>query len=480
MNDTPQFVLGADAGTHGIRILAMRLPDCHIAAKSAAQYHRVLANGLQELHAEALTEAFCKAMDELALPPHAEIKAIGITHQRGTLFPVDASGKALASAFCDSDERAADAAEYLKAGIDSAAYYRNSGCPIVSFNGFSKILWCRENLPKLFAEAKAWLSPQDYLLTMLSGQLQISEGSALRGGFLNVRTRKIWTELLPEWKDQNLDCTPVGESCGTVSAAWAERWPALRHTKLVAVPGDQPAAVLGCGTGTESVAINLGTTFVASMIAEQPVLDPSAMITTEVLPCNAYSPEFGTGAGGQFMDLLMTLMGAGGDPERWSRLEREADALPIGAEGLRIVPLLWQVTSAGIEGRISGLRPFQTQGHLMRAAYEGLAYETRLSVERLRRCVDQKIQTIRVFGGLSTSELFLKILASVMALPIEAAMEQQSSAVGAGLVCMLALHEYTDLDELRNAVGKPRCVVHPDREMTELYEREFQSYCEWR
>ena len=59
-------------------------------------------------------------------------------------------------------------------------------------------------------------------------------------------------------------------------------------------------------------------------------------------------------------------------------------------------------------------------------------------------------------------------------------MEQQSSAFGAGLVCMLALHEYTDLDELRNAVGKPRCVVHPDREMTELYEREFQSYCEWR
>ena len=53
------------------------------------------------------------------LPPHAEIKAIGITHQRGTLFPVDATGKALASAFCDSDERAADAAEYLKAGIDS-------------------------------------------------------------------------------------------------------------------------------------------------------------------------------------------------------------------------------------------------------------------------------------------------------------------------------------------------------------------------
>ena len=57
MNDTPQFVLGADAGTHGIRILAMRLPDCHIAAKSAAQYHRVLANGIQELHAEALTGA---------------------------------------------------------------------------------------------------------------------------------------------------------------------------------------------------------------------------------------------------------------------------------------------------------------------------------------------------------------------------------------------------------------------------------------
>ena len=480
MNDTPRFVLGADAGTHGIRILAMTLPDCRVAAKSDARYHRVLADGIQELRAEALTEAFCKAMDELKLPPNAEIEAVGITHQRGTLFPVDAAGRALASAFCDSDERAADAAGYLKAGIDPEDYYRNSGCPIVSFNGFSKLLWCRKNRPKLFAEAKAWLSPQDYLLTMLSGQLQISEGSALRGGFLNVRTRKIWTELLPEWKCQNMECTPVGESCGTVSAVWAERWPALRHAKLVAVPGDQPAAVLGCGTGMGNLAINLGTTFVASMIADRPVHDPCALITTEVLPCNAYSPEFGTGAGGQFMDLLMSLLGAGGDPELWSRLEREADTLPAGAEGLRIVPLLWQVTSSGIEGRISGLRPFQTQGHLMRAAYEGLAYEARMSVERLRSCVDQEVKTIRVFGGLSASKLFLKILASVLDLPIEAAMEQQSSAFGAGLVCMLALHEYTDLDELRDAVEKPRCVVRPDREMTELYEQEFQSYCKGR
>lgn len=471
MAGTLRVLLGVDAGTHGVRILALRLPDLAVVAESAGIYSRTLADGVQELEAQALERAFAQALEGLALPPDTEAAGLGVTHQRGTMIPVDDQGRPLAPAFCDSDERALDAAGYRLSGIDPEAYYRRSGCPVVSFNGFSKILWCKKHLPELWRKTAAWLSPQDYLLSRLSGQPRLSEGSVLRSGFLDVHRRTVWRDLLPGEPFLQLECTAVGQRCGTVSEAWSARYPLLRGTALFAVPGDQPAALLGSGAGGRIQAMNLGTTFVASASAEKPAEDPAGLITTEVLPAGRYAPEFGTGAGGQFLDFLTGLLGSGD----WARLEAEAAAVPAGAQGMRVVPLLWQVTSAGVDGCVTGLRPFHTRGHLFRAAYEGLAYEARLSLEKLSGCAGAP-EALRVFGGLSDSELFLKILASVLGIPVEASAHKQASALGAGLTCALGLGLLADLSALRTAAGAPRRVYHPNGEERASYEQEFRRY----
>jgi sugar (pentulose or hexulose) kinase len=77
------------------------------------------------------------------------VAGLGITHQRGTVIPVDEDCRPLATAFSDSDTRALDAAGFLRQGIDPAAYYDVSGCPVVSFNGFAKVLWCRKTYPSV-------------------------------------------------------------------------------------------------------------------------------------------------------------------------------------------------------------------------------------------------------------------------------------------------------------------------------------------
>lgn len=472
-----QVVLGADAGTHGVRILALRLPDCAVVAQSASGYRRTLDDGVQELDARELEQAFFRALEALELPADAEAVALGITHQRGTVIPVDADCRPLAPAFCDSDERALDEEGYRAGGVDPDEYFRRSGCPVVSFNGFSKILWCRRNAPALYEAAAAWLSPQDYLLSRLTGRLQLSEGSALRSGILDIERRALWRDLLPGAPFLQLPCTAVGGDCGAAAAQWAGQFPALRRARLFAVPGDQPAAFLGTGAGPGTMAMNLGTTFVASTESDRPARDPDRKITTEVLPGGRYAPEFGTGAGGQFLDFLTgLLLGAAPDrAEEWARLDREALSVPAGAQGLRIVPLLWQVTSAGVDGRITGLRPFHTRAHFLRAAYEGLACEARLSVRRLSACAAPP-RALRVFGGLSALPGFLQILASVLGVPVEAAAQPQASAFGAGLTCALGLGAL-DGAALRGAAGAPRCIRYPNREEQVYYEQAFQRYC---
>ncbi len=475
MTAKQQLVLGADAGTHGVRILALSLPDCHVVAQSSWDYSRTQGEGVQELDALALEHAFFRALEALELPPESEIAALGITHQRGTIIPVDGACRPLAPAFCDSDERALDAAGYQTQGVDPKDYYLHSGVPVVSFNGFSKILWVRQHRPDLYRQAAAWLSPQDYLLSRLTGRLVISEGSALRSGFLDVRSRRIWKDLLPDAPFLEIPCVPVGGHCGPVEERWAETYPLLRTARLIAVPGDQPAAYLGSGADGMTMAMNLGTTFVASAPSHHVPEDPHGLITTEVLPEGAFAPEFGTGAGGQFMDFLTGLLGGMDDSAAWKTMDQAALDIPAGAQGLHIVPLLWQVTSAGIDGRITGLRPFHTRAHFFRAAYEGLAYEARLSIERLSACTGSP-KALRVFGGLSGCEGFLQILASVLGIPVEAASQKQASAFGAALTCAHGLGVLPDRAAISRAAGSPRCIKYPKEEERAPYEQEFEAY----
>lgn len=472
MTGKNRIILGADAGTHGVRILAMQLPDCTVIAQSVSNYSREIVADTQEMDAREFEIALFSALDRLDLPQNSSVAAMGITHQRGTVIPVDSRCYPLGPAICDSDNRALGPSGFKTVGIDPEHYYYRSGCPVVSFNGLTKILWYKKHFPEEWSNVHAWLSPQDYLISRLTGKLQLSEGSVMRSGFLDVHKRTVWKDLLPDASFLDLPCVPVAKSCGMIDSQWINKYSCLSGTELFAVPGDQPSAYIGSGAGKNTVVMNLGTTFVASVASEVPVKDPDCKITNEILPEGLYAPEFGTGAGGQFMEFVANIFDVATD---WSVIESEAQTIPSGSDGLQTVPLLWQVTSHNIDGRISGFRPFHTRGHIFRSAYEGLAYEARLSIQKITwQTIDP--EDIHVFGGLSDSGIFLQILANVLAIPVKVAVHKQASAFGAGLTSALGLGVFPDLESVTALAGAPDRVYYPQKEEETFYEKEFQRY----
>lgn len=467
-------VLGVDAGTHGVRALALDVADRRAVAQSVCAYSRISRGDTQTLDATALENAFFQALESLTLPDGCRVEALGVTHQRGTVIPVDADCRPLAPAFCDSDNRALCGDGFLESGLDPQSYYETSGCPVVPFNGLAKILWCRRHMPTLYQKTAAWLSPQDYMLSRLTGRMQLTEGSALRNGYLDVEKRRLASFPGLETPFTRFSCTPVGGCCG--KAADRPRISFLKDLPLYAVPGDQPAAFLAVGAASPArAAMNLGTTFVASVRSAVPARDRQAIVTTEVLPFGLYAPEFGTGAGGQFMDFLTNLFFGGPpmDAATWTALDQGAGDIAPGGEGLRIVPLLWQATSAGAQGRMEGLKPFHTRAHFVRAAYEGLACEARLSLEKLAECTEVP-GTLAVFGGMSRCNAFLDILASMTGKRVEAAAQTQASAQGAALCCMIGLGIFADMEQISMAMESSSRVYMPRNEA--FYDTYFQEY----
>ncbi|MDN5343904.1 MAG: xylulokinase [Clostridia bacterium] len=450
-----QVVLGADVGTHGVRIVALNTKN-QIAASGSRDYQRRQSHGRQEQEAGDWWQAFLLALkDTLAqLPPGAELLGLGVTHQRGTVVPVDGQGTPVRLALCDSDERSAAVLDEIKEVCGAQRYYNTTGCPVVPFNGLTKILWCKKNEPEVFARARYWLSPQDYILTKLGGRPAGSQGSALRNGVLDIRHWSLAADLLKELGlSERLfpPLVPTGREAGRVSreAARAASLPA--GLPLIAVPGDQPCAVIASGAlARDSLAINLGSSFVVSKILTHPTFDPQCLATLEIVTGDLYALEFGTGAGGLFIDWFMKLTHKGLLPrekEVWQEFDQIAGTIAPGAEGLRVVPLLWHALLPGACNGIYNIKEWHGQGHLFRAVLEGLAMEARLAVDRLEDISGVKAAAIRVFGGGSQLETLLVILAAATNTRVVTTSCHQMSALGAALVTATSLGVYPGLAE---------------------------------
>lgn len=464
-----QLVLGMDAGTHSIRVLGVELPSGRIVCRSEAAYRRITGPGIQELEASSIDHAFRQALEGLQVPDGYCVTGLGISHQRGTVIPVSGDGQALHNAFCDSDMRALDADEFRQMGGNPEAYYEESGCPVVSFNGLMKILWCRKNEPDLFSRAAAWLSPQDYLISRVNGRVISTEGSLSRSGLLDVHRRIPDAAIFQMAGLQETEFVPLGGRCGMV------RLPDGEEVPVFAALGDQPSAVVGCGCqGTGMPAMNLGTTFVCSSVAERPFRDPDGRITVEVLPFGKYSPEYGTGAGGQFIDYLMRVFpdSAGTSlDEKDARMRRAGN----GAHGLRAIPLLWKVMSSGISGRFVNLEAAQSTDDFYRAAYEGLAAEARLSAEKVLGKAGGEMP-IMVFGGLSGSDLFSEILSAMLGRPVARAGSHQGSAFGAAVMAAVGNGSITSSDQVSVLSAEGRTITCAAGAEMEYYEDYFSEY----
>ena len=99
------IILGLDAGTHGVRALAYAPEQRRFLAAAGHDYPRHSAAGIQEMSPTVLLETFRGTLADILqqVPQNVHVEALGITHQRGTVIPVDAGGVPLAAALCDSD-----------------------------------------------------------------------------------------------------------------------------------------------------------------------------------------------------------------------------------------------------------------------------------------------------------------------------------------------------------------------------------------
>jgi xylulokinase len=160
-------------------------------------------------------------------------------------------------------------------------------------------------------------------------------------------------------------------------------------------------------------------------------------------------------------------------------LVAEAERWEPGVEGLLFLPYLQGERTPHADpdarGAFAGLQLRHDRGALVRAVLEGVAFGLRDSFDILRD-LGIEVSGARVSGGGARSELWLRICASVLDVPIERMAVDEGSAFGAALLGGVAGGVFADVGEAVAATVRTTDLVEPDPAWCDAYAELLPRY----
>jgi xylulokinase len=152
---------------------------------------------------------------------------------------------------------------------------------------------------------------------------------------------------------------------------------------------------------------------------------------------------------------------------------------PAGTEGLIFLPYLAGERTPHADpdarGAFTGLSVRHDRGALVRAVLEGVAFGLRDSLD-LISAMGVRPELGRVSGGGARSEEWLRILASVLELPLERVAVDEGAAFGAAILGGVAAGTWPDVHAGVTATVHARDRVEPVTEWVKVYSEERERY----
>ena len=398
--------------------------------------------------------------------------AIGLSGQMHGLVVLDDRDRVLRPAILWNDQRTAAECVEIEERIGLTRLVQLTGNRALTGFTAPKLLWLRRHEPDTYARIAHVLLPKDYVRLRLTGGEHAIDVADASGTLLFDVAERRWSremlealELDPAWLPRALESPEVsGETAAGVPVA--------------AGAGDQAAAALGVGVDRPGpVSVVLGTSGVVFAALPAFAADPQARVHVfcHAVPGAWHAMGVMLSAAGS----LRWLRDALGSEHGYDELTAAAARWPPATEGLTFLPYLSGERTPHADplarAAFAGLTLRHDRGALVRAVLEGVAYGLRDSLELLRGLgVDPRAG--HVSGGGARSELWLRIVASVLGLPIHRTATDEGSAYGAALLGGVAAGVFRDVHKAVATCVRLLDPIEPDPEWRAVYERGYQRF----
>jgi len=281
-----------------------------------------------------------------------------------------------------------------------------------------------------------------------------------------------WSGEVLEGLEIPSDWVPTALESTGVSGQTADGVP------VAAGAGDQAAGALGVGVDRPGpLSVVLGTSGVVFAALPAFAADPDGRVHSfcHAVPDGWHAMGVMLSAAGSLGWLRQVV--APGEPS--DKVVAEAESWPPGVEGLTFLPYLAGERTPHVDpearGAFAGLSLRHDRGALVRAVLEGVAFGLRDSLQLLR-AIGVEPLSARVSGGGARSDLWLRIVASVLELPLERTAAEEGAAFGAALLGGVAAGVFADVHEAVVATVRVRDTIEPEPEWIEPYARAYRRF----
>ncbi|MEA2286870.1 MAG: xylulokinase [Solirubrobacteraceae bacterium] len=454
--------IGIDVGTTAVKAIVVG-EDGDVLARREVPYELSTPRpGWAEQDPEDWVRATEEALDGLA--PDG-VAGIGLSGQMHGLVALDETGAVIRPAILWNDQRTgAECAEIeARVGLDRLISLTGNR----ALTGFTapKLLWLRNHEPESYARIARVMLPKDYVRLRLTGEPATGVSDASGTLLLDVARRR--------WSSEVLDALDIpADWLAPLLESPDEAGRTAAGVPVAAGAGDQAAGAIGVGVDRPGpLSVALGTSGVVFAALPAFAADPQARVHAF---CHARPQAWhAMGVMLSAAGSLRWLRDVAAPGEDFGALVESAARWEPGAEGLTFLPYLsGERTPHGdpdARGSFTGLSVRHDRGALTRAVLEGVACGLRDSYDLIAALGETRPDRARVSGGGARSDLWLRIIASVLEMPLERVAVEEGAAFGAALLGGVAGGMWPDVDAAVGACVHTRAPIEPVPEWVEPY-----------
>ena len=455
-----RFVLSCDEGTSSARAIAFDRKARAVHTSQHSLTSRFPHGGWVEQDPDQIWQAQLRAATEVAQQcgGWSRIDSIGITNQRETTIVWNrGDGRPVAPAIVWQCRRTAPECAALRDAGHAQLITDRTGLVLDPYFSGTKIAWILDHIPDGRARAEAgelafgtvdsWLV---YRLTAGKAHL-IDRTNASRTMLMNLRSG--------EWDQELLDLVGVPQamlptitpSCGVV--AQTDSSVTQREIPISGIAGDQQAALFGQACFREGLVKNTYGTGCFALLHTGGTAARSAnrllSTTSASVPGRTdFALEGSIFVAGAVVQWLRDEVGL-------IRTARESEKIASAVEdsaGVYMVPAFTGLGApywnASARGMLCGLTRGAQRQHIVRAALESIAYQTRDLVEAMQSDAGSGLSEIRVDGGATQNNFLMQFQADLLGVPVTRPAQLETTALGAAFLAGLATGFWSGTEEL--------------------------------
>jgi xylulokinase len=474
-------LLGLDLGTGSAKAILIA-PSGAVLGEGVASYPvRSPCPGWAESDPLDWWDACAEAVRVAVGQSGASVAALGLSGQMHGVVLSDAEGNPTRPAVLWADTRSAALLDLYRE-LDSWLRDRLAN-PLAAGMAGPSLLWLRDEEPEAYRAARWALQPKDWMRLRLTCEA-FSEPSDASATLLYDLRVDSWARQIVEALGLRADLLPPlvasGSCAGKLGREAAGFFGLPAGLPVAAGAGDTAAALLGSGL-LEPGCVQLTVGTGAQILTPRGSPVPDSHLRTHLYrtalrhPSGRYYSMAAMQNAGLALEWTLKVLGAS-----WEEAYGEAFSVPAGAGGVTFLPYLSGERTPHLDpyarGAWTGLGLAHGRAHLLRAAFEGVAFALREGLEALEEA-GVRAPELRLAGGGVLRAPWRQLLADVLGRPLgllSTSVAPVASGRGAALLAGLAQGTYDSLEETILIAPKVRETVLPQDD--DRYEAAYARY----